>query len=690
MTIIADEQKLKQDSLALLLIRKIEEIQIDSESIIYYNFPFFRGDTTEESVFAHVLFVSRLYGLIAFKCVSNLDTLTSNDIEYANTLDSYIFSKLNKCERLRLKRRELKVKATPVFYSEKSSSDFEIEVIDYSQLRDFIIKNKNVEDLSVDDFNALVSTIEGTSKLIHKKERQVAINSDKPTKGDILSTLQNEIAVFDIEQKKAALNIIDSPQRIRGLAGSGKTIILTMKAALFHIEHPNEIILYTYFTKSLYASIKYLIEKYYKEFTENLEPDWSKIHILHGWGGFALEGVYSDACRDNNITPISFGIAKSKNAKDPFGYICSELINSSLNPKYDLTLIDEGQDFPKSFYQLCYKLTKNRRIVWAYDDFQNIFDVDIQNEKETFGKDANGNYYVDFSKEENTLKDIVLHTCYRNPRNALIAAFSLGLGIYNKPVIQRLENNQHWNDLGFDVIQGDSSIVGSDMIIERSLKNSPIDSEKIFSNPVQVKGFDNLDKETNFVVECINSDIRKEELRPDDICVICLDNRNISHYFDALEHKLNLKGIKSFNHLKTANNNTNFAVEKHVTLSSINKAKGNEVGMVYIIGIDSIFNNPNYPINRNKLFTAITRTKGWVTLTGIGETVSLCVEELKQLKANELKLCFTQPKDSARTILRGLTEQQSQLNKINDIMADLMKKTGLSAEEVIKMLNLPK
>lgn len=47
------------------------------------------------------------------------------------------------------------------------------------------------------------------------------------------------------------------------------------------------------------------------------------------------------------------------------------------------------------------------------------------------------------------------------PKRALIAAFSLGLGIYNTRVLQRLEDNQHWNDLGFVVEKGDSSDWGT-------------------------------------------------------------------------------------------------------------------------------------------------------------------------------------------------------------------------------------
>lgn len=95
-------------------------------------------------------------------------------------------------------------------------------------------------------------------------------------KADILNRIQNKEAAFDLEQKKVALVTIDGPQRIRGLAGSGKTIILTMKAALYHMAHPNEEILYTYYTKSLFGLIKNLIERFYRDFADNREPDWKR------------------------------------------------------------------------------------------------------------------------------------------------------------------------------------------------------------------------------------------------------------------------------------------------------------------------------------------------------------------------------------------------------------------------------
>ena len=116
-----------------------------------------------------------------------------------------------------------------------------------------------------------------------------------------------------------------------------------------------------------------------------------------------------------------------------------------------------------------------------------------------------------------------MHKCYRNPKRALIAAFSLGLGIYNTRVLQRLEDNQHWNDLGFVVEKGDSS-VGAQMIISRPNENSPIDTNEYFGeNTILFKKFRDIDEECNAIAKNIIKQIRTEKLRPDDICVISLD-----------------------------------------------------------------------------------------------------------------------------------------------------------------------
>ncbi len=681
MELIADQNKLKKDPIAQLLIESIMELQFENTNL-YFNFPFYRGESKDDLVQAHVLFVSRSHGVIFFRCINTVEELTELERKKLDNLDSHIFSKINKLDKLRVKRRELKINVTPLIFLNSDDMQDE-EMVNLIKLKTAIEDNKK-DELSDEEFQLLLSAIEGTVHLRNKKDRELK-ESDVLTKGKVLSIIQNKHATFDIEQKKAALNIIDSPQRIRGLAGSGKTIILTMKAALYHLQNPEADILYTYFTKALYGQIRYLIEKYYRDFSDNREPDWDKIHILHGWGGRGLRGVYSDTCSENDIQPLKFFEAKKENSKNPFAYACKSIVDFPLRKKFDLTLIDEGQDFNQYFYRICRKITKESRIVWAYDDFQNIFDINIQDEKETFGKDKDGNPYVDFSKNENELQDIVLKKCYRNPRIALLNAFSLGLGIYNEPVLQRLEDNNHWTDLGFEVEKGDSS-PGAEMIISRPLENSPVESNDLFKDDsIRIKLFNDIQHECDFVVKEIINDIKSENLRPDDICVISLDSKNIEAYFNRIQKSLNQNGIEVFNLLKAPSNNTYFNIENHITLSTLNKAKGNETGMVYIVGTDSVFSNKDFIIDRNKLFTAITRSKGWVTITGYTEA-ELCKTEMQKLKDNNYKLIFTQPsKNQTKTILRGITKQQSFLNEMHKKIEAFAKSEGLS-EEAVKAL----
>src|SRR5690606_38000072 len=150
-------------------------------------------------------------------------------------------------------------------------------------------------------------------------------------------------------------------------------------------------------------------------------------------------------------------------------------------------------------------------------------------------------WYINFDNDndKNELEDIVLHKCYRNPRKILIAAFSLGLGIYNVSandhnarIIQRLESNEHWESLGFKVEVGDSSS-GSSMNISRPIENSASLKNTYLNNSeeiIRVFKFDNIASECEAICDMIVQDIDRE-LNPEDISVICMDNKYAKTYF---------------------------------------------------------------------------------------------------------------------------------------------------------------
>ena len=687
MILIADEMKLRYDLQAKQVVELLQKTYTEDSVFVYYKYPIYRGDLPEDLIQAHLLLTSPQLGVVYISCMVG-ETVDDDDYEYLESLDSNLYKKFVSRTELRRSKRELKFEVTGIILSSETKIENDTQFSTMDDLLDIINLNKLADPLTEDEYTLMISCIDNTTKMITKKQRPIVECKDgKVTKGEILQRIQQKETCFDLEQRKVAMSCIDSPQRIRGLAGSGKTILLSMKAALYHLSNPDAEILYTYYTKDLYELIRRLIERFYRESADNHEPNWKKIHIYHAWGGYELGGVYSTACADLGEPIIDFPTASRQDSVHPFDYVCNSILSKDIRPKYDLTLIDEGQDFRSPFYQLCYKLTKNRRIVWAYDEFQDIFNTNPQDEKITFGKDENGEYRIDFSRHENPNQDVTLKCCYRNPRKVLVCAFSLGLGIYYNNVLQRLESNLHWESLGFKVESGNCK-VGDKMIISRPIENTPsIINEQFGHFSLRWGAYDTMDDECNYVSEAIVKDINEEGLLPDDICVICVDQRQIANYYSKIEKLLRNNGIKTFNMLSAPNANRRFSYEGYVTLATLNKAKGNETGMVYIVGSDALFKYPNNVIARNKLFTAITRAKGWVTILGTGkDKMKICEQELTKLKENDYKLVFSQPsEDQTRTAMAGSLKQQSRLKDLKETI-DELKKLGMSEEDIYNVI----
>ncbi|MFH7024334.1 MAG: ATP-binding domain-containing protein [Heteroscytonema crispum UTEX LB 1556] len=51
---------------------------------------------------------------------------------------------------------------------------------------------------------------------------------------------------------------------------------------------------------------------------------------------------------------------------------------------------------------------------------------------------------------------------------------------------------------------------------------------------------------------------------------------------------------------------------------NIHRAKGNEADMVYVVGLDKIAKNESNIMLRNQLFVALTRSRAWVQVSGVG------------------------------------------------------------------------
>lgn len=531
-------------------------------------------------------------------------------------------------------------------------------------------------------YKELCEALQKVSNIRPQKKRNNI--EDKNSKGWIIREIEKEIANLDEWQKKAALEVPDGPQRIRGLAGTGKTIVLALKAAYLHTQHPEWNILVTFYTRSLKQQYKELIGKFVYDFSGE-EPDWEHLRVLHSWGSQSEDGVYHSLARQVGASIHTFSSAISKYGRsNPFKGMCEELLtfiplNAALDV-YDAILIDEAQDLPSAFFRMVYQIAKSpKRIIWAYDELQNLSDVEMPSLKEMFGVDDDGNAIINIENIENEpQRDIILPICYRNPPWVLSMAHALGFGIYNtarKVPLQTFDNPKMWRDIGYSVVDGRLDF-GRCVTIERKSSANPEYFEKLLTreDSITTASFASKELQYQWVAEQIAQNIKKDKLDPDDILIILPEAYTSKSEYALLSKYLWSQGIQSFLAGVNSSQDT-FRMTGYVTCSGIYRAKGNESPMVYIVNSECCMCGSEIIKQRNILFTAITRSRAWVRICGVESLFSVLENEFFKCKSKGFRLSFKCPNKKEMKEIRKLNRELTEEEKATAVKA----KTSIDA-----------
>lgn len=468
------------------------------------------------------------------------------------------------------------------------------------------------------------------------------------------------------------------PQRIRGLAGSGKTIVLALKAAYLHAKEPQWRIVLTFQTRSLYQQFRRLVRQFCFEFAKD-EPDWDKITVLHAWGSSSTKGVYSEIANALGEPIIDFATAKSKyGIGNAFGGICGELVASakkhpSLRPLYDVVLIDEGQDLPQSFFELIYHFAKPpKRIVYAYDELQNLADFSMVPAEELFGKRSNGRPNVQLRNLPGRPKsDIILPVCYRNTPWALTVAHGLGFGTARDAgLIQMFDEPMLWNEIGYEVADGELA-KGHQVALRRSNRATPGFFQELMdpADCVRFLQFNNGKEELEWLANAIAKNLAEDELEFDDILIVVPEALTIRATAPNIMGALRRHKVRAHLVGVTASRDSVFSPES-IAITSIYRAKGNEAPMVYVLGANYCFGGFNLSRKRNILFTAITRSKGWVRVSGVGADMNGLIAEYREIEERQYMVQFRYPTGQQLRQIRTLHRDRSS-DELLEIQQDL-------------------
>jgi superfamily I DNA and RNA helicase len=244
------------------------------------------------------------------------------------------------------------------------------------------------------------------------------------------------------------------------------------------------------------------------------------------------------------------------------------------------------------------------------------------------------------------------------------------------------DHKELWLDIGYSVIDGKLE-EGKKVALSRSINTSPdfLEQHSPIQDLIKFKSFKTDEEQTDWLVNEIVRNLKQDELQPSDIIVINPDPITTRSAVAQARRKLLEKGINS-NLAGVSTSPDVFFEGDKVTFTGIFRAKGNEAAMVYVINAQDCFAawRGDLARVRNRLFTAITRSKAWVRVLGYGEEMEKLEEEYRRILNSNFHLEFKYP----------TAEERAQMRVVNrDMTAEEKKRIRqkqLSLEDILESL----
>ncbi|PFP27654.1 nuclease [Bacillus sp. AFS073361] len=232
---------------------------------------------------------------------------------------------------------------------------FSEEILMEKIMNMFVIPYRLKEPLSIGDINAI------RYHLFPEVRISAEFKAPVPYQDQLLLSL-HDIKTMDLHQENLAKQIGDKNRLIRGVAGSGKTIILASRAKMLSKQNPDWKILILCYNISLSNAIQQMINHMLNEpedlfdFDPNMKAVQNQniiVRNFHAWLKNDLK------IREQNLSVIIDKIEKKE----------------TILPSYDAILIDEGQDFDADWLRLVSLLinTDTQSLLLVEDRAQTIY-----------------------------------------------------------------------------------------------------------------------------------------------------------------------------------------------------------------------------------------------------------------------------------------------------------------------------
>lgn len=460
---------------------------------------------------------------------------------------------------------------------------FSEEILMEKILNMFVVPFRLKESLSIEDINAI------RYHLFPEVRISAEYKPPVPYQDQLLLSL-HDIKTMDLHQENLAKQIGDKNRLIRGVAGSGKTIILASRAKMLSKQNPDWKILILCYNISLSNAIQQMIHHMLNEpedlfdFDPNAKSIQNENIIVRNFHSWLKNDL---RIREQQLPDIIEKLER----------------NEAILPTYDAVLIDEGQDFEADWLRLVSLLINadTQSLLLVEDRAQTIYQ-----RKRSYLQDT-GLSFQGRSK--------VLSINYRNTQQIVKFAweFYRKHSMFKNKVVNR--------ELEGEII-------------------APQSTKRRGPEPGIVKAA-NFFEEMRIVARSIKKLQIEKKVPLDDILILYRVKRTHQYpIIDIINRALKNEGLPSYWITENdVSKRTYLKDDGKVKISTIDSSKGLDFRAVYIVNVDSM----PFPLEENKerevslLYIGMTRAKEYLCLSYSGESeftqyLDTVSQERKQIK----------------------------------------------------------
>ena len=370
------------------------------------------------------------------------------------------------------------------------------------------------------------------------------------------------VQALDLQQERTAKSIPEGHRILKGVAGSGKTLVLACRARYLKQLHPKWRILVVCFPVALAQYIRHLIAGSAQTVAATGIDVFHYHALVKALTGASLKRL---AAETHDAWEMRVG-----------AMLRDGIIDGSITTRYDAILIDEGQDFTVDWIRsLTSLLNENDSLLLATDPAQNIF--------------GRKTPYIRAGIKVQGKRPVSLTRSYRNTTEILELARQ------------------------FSGVEKDAIDLEQDPETEAAL--FPLDSNRHGAPPHIQAGLSEAEQ-IQFVLDTIARSITAEHCSWGEIGVLCISRSTAEHFVRVFEARFG-NGKLYWISESDANKRAFDPAYAVIRLSTIESIKGMEFPLVFLLGIDALPRPDRDEASERKLaYVGLTRAQDLLYILG--------------------------------------------------------------------------